>query len=195
MSDFETVYKEMKRHGMKLPKEKVMVRVPQAKAVLGSAMTYFLKHEGANMLWLPEYADVADWLTDNRGRGLFLYGNCGRGKSLLCRYVLPAILLKYGQRVVTAFDAQEMNRDIDFVLSKHLISLDDVGTEEQSVKYGERRLAFAEIMDAAEKYNKLVIVSTNLSVDDVKKRYGDRILDRILSTTTRVLFEGGSLRQ
>ncbi|WP_044215348.1 hypothetical protein [Dysgonomonas gadei] len=61
--------------------------------------------------------------------------------------------------------------------------------------FGNRRMAFAEVMDAAEKHGKLLIISTNLPVDDIRKRYGDRVLDRIKSTTTRILFEGESLRQ
>ena len=95
---------------------------------------------------------------------------------------------------MSVFDIQDMNRDIDLVLSKHIISLDDIGTEEVSIKYGERRMAFAEVMDAAEKHGKLVIVSTNLNESELKERYGDRVLDRIKATTSRILFTGKSLR-
>ena len=157
-------------------------------------MRYFIGQEGREAVWLPEYEKVAAWLSGNQGRGLFLFGNCGRGKSILCRHALPAILLECCRKVVSVFDMQDMNRDIDLVLSKHILALDDIGTEEQSVKYGERRMAFAEIMDAAEKHGKLVIVSTNLGENELRERYGDRILDRIRSTTTRVRFSGASLR-
>lgn len=192
---FDDIVKEMRDHGMKLPNEKVFISVPNARTVLQNAMRYFIGFEKREAVWLPEYEQVAKWLSGNNGRGLFLYGNCGRGKSVLCRFALPAILLKYCRKVVTVFDIQDMNRDIDTVLSKHLISLDDIGTEEISIKYGERRMAFAEIMDAAEKQGKLLIVSTNLNDKDIRERYGDRILDRIVATTTRVLFTGKSLRQ
>ena len=195
MYSFENTIEEMKRHGMRLPNDKVQINIANAERLLHHAFSYFLKSEGREMIWLPEYDRVADWLTDNKGKGLFLYGNCGRGKSLLCRYVLPAILLKCCQKVVSVFDIQEMNRDIDYVLTKHIIALDDIGTEEQSVKYGERRLAFAEIMDMAEKRNMLVIVSSNLLAADIRSIYGDRVLDRIKATTRRVFFDGESLRR
>lgn len=123
-----------------------------------------------------------------------MYGNCGRGKSLLGRFVLPAILLKYSGKITSVYDIQEMNSRVDAVLKKHIISLDDIGTEEISVDYGNKRMAFAEIMDAVEKHGKLIIVSSNLDADSIKKRYGDRIMDRIRATTTRVLFNGESLR-
>lgn len=194
--NFDGILEEMKTHNMKLPNERVYISVPNARQVLSGAIKYFIRQiDGRDAKWLPEYEKVAEWLRRNDGRGLFLYGNCGRGKSVLCRFALPAILLKYCRKKVNVFDIQDMNRDIDEVLSKHLISLDDIGTEEISIKYGERRMAFAEIMDAAEKQGKLLIISTNLNDKDIRERYGDRILDRIKATTTRVLFTGESLRR
>ena len=195
MRTFEQITGEMKAAGMRLPVNRTMVCVPDARNVLFGTLRYFLKAEGREAEWLPEYEQVAGWLAGNEGRGLFLFGNCGRGKSLLCRYVLPAILLAHVRKVAAVYDMQEVNRDIDGVLAKHVISLDDVGTEEVSVKFGEKRLAFAEVMDAAEKYGKLVMVSTNLTLDELRQRYGDRVVDRIRATTRRVAFNGKSLRQ
>lgn len=192
---FDEILAEMRAHGMKLPPQRVRIAIPHAKETLEAAMRHFIGQEGREAVWLPEYDKVAAWLADNQGRGLFLYGNCGRGKSVLCRYAIPAILLAYCRKVVSVLDVQDMNADIDRALSRHILALDDIGTEEQSVKWGERRMAFAEIMDAAEKRGKLVIISTNLDDADIRERYGDRILDRIRSTTTRVLFRGESLRR
>lgn len=114
---------------------------------------------------------------------------------MLCRYVIPAILLKNFRKVVRVFDMQEVNRNIDNALVHHILALDDVGTEENSVKYGERRNAFAEVMDSVEKQGKLILVSTNLGEKELRERYGDRVLDRIISTTKRVVFTGKSLRK
>lgn len=185
----------MQAHGMVTPEDRVFISIPEARKILYSAMSFFIGKEGRKVEWLPEYEKVAEWLSNNKGRGLFLFGNCGRGKSVLCRYALPAILLQFAKKVVNVFDIQELNGDIDNVLSKHIISLDDIGTEELSIKYGERRMAFAEVMDAAEKKGKLVIVSTNLTMEELQGRYGDRVLDRIKSTTKRVMFVGNSLRR
>lgn len=194
MRNFREVEQLMQKQKMKLPNAKIWIQIPQAREVLREAMTYFLHKEGRKLVWIPEYDEVVDWLTDNKGRGLFLYGECGRGKSLLCRYVLPAILLRMYNKVVTVFDMQEVNRDIDKALSKRLLTLDDVGTEEVSIKYGERRHAFAEIMDAAEKESKLVLISSNLGSGDLYRQYGERTLDRLKATTKRIPFEGKSFR-
>lgn len=194
-NDFKSIYEDMKIHGMPLPAEKVFVQIPNAKTILENCFKYFLSFQNAEFVWQHEYDEVVKWLENNQGRGLFLFGDCGRGKSLLSRYVIPAILLKYRKRVVAVYDIQEMNAKIDEVLKKHLISLDDIGTEELSVNYGNKRLAFAEIMDSVEKQGKLVIVSTNLKKDAIIERYGERIYDRIISTTHRIEFKGNSLRK
>jgi DNA replication protein DnaC len=194
-NDFKSIYDDMKIHGMPLPAEKVFIQIPNAKTILENCFKYVLSLQNAEFMWQPEYDEVAKWFGNNQGRGLFLFGDCGRGKSLLSRYVIPAILLKYMKKVVTVYDIQEMNAKIDEVMKKHIISLDDIGTEELSVNYGNKRLAFAEIMDSVEKHGKLVIVSTNLKKDAIIERYGERIYDRIISTTYRIEFKGNSLRK
>lgn len=195
MNDFDNILRTMQAHGMKLPDSKIHIHVPHARTVLRHTLSGFLKHQGRKLQWLPEYEEVAGWLADNRGCGLLLYGDCGRGKTLLCRYALPAILLQHCSKLVSVYDMQQANSDIDNVISKRIISLDDVGTESVSVQFGRRRIAFAEIMDAAEKHNKLLIISTNLNAGQILNYYDKRVLDRLRSTTQRIPFEGQSLRE
>lgn len=194
MNDFENILSTMQIHGIRLPGPRIFVSVTDARSVLRATMSGFLNMQGRLMQWLPEYEEVAAWLGDNKGRGLFLFGDCGRGKSLLCRYVLPAILLSHCHKVVSVFNMQEANSNLDEVLSKRIISLDDVGTESVSIQFGRRRMAFAEIMDAAEKDNKLLIISSNLNADEIIRYYDTRVLDRLKATTLRIPFQGHSLR-
>lgn len=195
MIDFSTAYNEMKLHNMPTLADRVLIQIPEAKTILENCFKFFLSKQYGTFIWQPEYEEVAKWLENSEGRGLLLFGDCGRGKSLLARYVLPAILLKYARKVVTVYDVQEMNTKIDEVLKKHIISIDDIGTEEVINNFGNKRLAFAEIMDAAEKYGKLVIISTNLTGQELADRYKDRVLDRIVATTKRIEFKGNSLRK
>lgn len=124
-----------------------------------------------------------------------MYGDCGLGKSILGRYAIPAILLKYCRKVVTVYSMNDVNKDIDSVLSKPILSLDDVGTEDISAIYGNKRQAFSEIMDDVERNGKLIIISTNLNDSGLREKYSDRVMDRIMATTTRVKFTGKSLRK
>ena len=196
-TDFSSVVDEMKLHGMPAPslKQNVTFSIAGAHEIVTNAFDYFLSLQNRETIWKKEYDEVGDWLTNNEGRGLFLWGDCGLGKSLLGRYILPAIMLKYCRKVVNVYNVSEMNDKIDEILTKQFISLDDIGTEEIVNVYGNKRLAFAEIMDAVEKQGKLVIISTNLNKEALIEKYGFRVFDRIISTTKRVKFEGESLRK
>ncbi len=193
--DFTEVVEEMKRHGMKTPSNKLQIQIPDAKLWLQKAMKYFIEREGKEMQWLPPYDEVAEWLSDNKGRGLLLYGNVGQGKTVLSRLAIPAIFLKSARKVVNVYNIDEMNAGIEEIKTKRIISLDDIGTETIVNDFGNKRNAFAEIMDNAEKTGQLVIISTNLGKDQLIEKYGDRVFDRILATTKRVVFRGESLRR
>ena len=196
MDEVNRILEEMKAHGMKVPNEKVNIAIPNAEKVFKNALSYFIGMEnGKQAQLLPEYQSVAKWLENNEGRGLFLYGNCGRGKTIIAQYVVPAILLKYCRKVVACYDAQEMNEKLNEVLQRKLLCIDDIGTEDVSVVYGNKRLAFLEVVDAAEKQGKLLIVTSNLNHEQLVEKYGERAMDRIRATTKRILFVGDSLRR
>ena len=194
--DFREIAEGMRLRGMQTPDNKVHIRIDNATAILRVAFAYFLSVQspGAEMQWKSEYDSVGQWLENNQGKGLLLHGPCGLGKTLLARYCLPAIILKYARLIVNTFDTQDMNRDPEKVLSKHLIGIDDFGTEDVSVAYGNKRMVLTEVLDMAEKKGKLLILTTNLSGDQIAKKYGARAYDRILSVTTRVRFDGKTLR-
>ncbi len=182
-------YKELE------PAARFKINIQSAETVLKEAFEYCCKKLGSDFVWLPEYNNVATWLQDNEGKGLFLHGDCGRGKSLLVRWVIPSIIAVGYNRIFTIKTAQEMNNSIDKILEGRLISIDDVGTEDVLVDYGNKRLVFAELMDAVERKGLLAIISTNLSGDEIEKRYGTRTVERIISTTKRIEFKGESLRK
>jgi DNA replication protein DnaC len=194
MQTFDDLLLKMQEHGMKVPGQRFSIMIDDSKKVFSETMKYFLSMENKEFVFLKEYDEIVEWLSNNNGRGMFMHGMCGRGKSLLARYVLPAIIASYCRKIVAIYDMAEVNANLDEVLKKNIISIDDVGTESEAVKYGERRMAFSEIVDAAEKYGKLLIVTTNLNHDEIKARYGIRVLDRIMSTTKRVAFNGISMR-
>lgn len=194
MVDIRQTFEEMRRHGMSVPSDSINIKVPNAEQLLKDSMKAVLEYEGREVKWHPAYAEIAKWLTNNEGKGLFMFGNCGLGKSLLGRLVIPAIILKVENKVVNVFDMDSLNDKIDLALSKRLVTLDDIGTEDIAVNFGARRMAVAEIIDNAEKKKNLLILTSNLSNNDLLTKYGVRVLDRLKSITKRVLFEGESFR-
>ncbi len=170
------------------------VQIPDAREVFDHYMTIVLGLLNKKYEWLPEYQAVIDWLSDNDNKGLLLQGKCGVGKSIIARYVIPAIFSDYYSKIITCYNAQELNENIAEVLSKHLICIDDIGTEGESVIYGERRMVFCELIDLAEKKGKLIIGTTNLGGDALTSKYGERAVDRIKAMTKRVLINKQSFR-
>ncbi len=196
MNAFDKDFEEaLSWHELPLPKAIPKIEIADARQVLGDCFRWFLAKQGSDFVWLKAYEEVADWLSNNRRKGLFLHGDCGLGKSQLTRFVLPAILLKYTGKVCRVYDVRQMNRALDEVLRRRVVALDDIGTESVINDFGNKRLAFAEIVDNAEKNGVLLIVSTNLNADALKELYGTRVVERIIATTRRVQFAGKSLRR
>lgn len=192
MIDFKKTIDGLKETGFDPIPNKVNIHIPDAKDLLKRGLNYFTQNNG---IWLSEYEQIAEWLSDNKGKGLLCIGNCGRGKTLICEKVIPVLLNHYCRKIVNCYDAQQMNSKLDEVKRFHIIYIDDVGTENISVKYGEKRIAFAELVDEAEKKGKMLIITSNLSTDDIQLKYGERVLDRLKAITKVVLFEGESLRK
>lgn len=189
--DFREAINRLREVGLNPMPSTVRISVPEARDILMRGLNFF----APDAVWLPEYDRIAEWLTDNKGRGLLCTGNCGRGKTLICAKIIPILLNHYCNKVVKVYDAQQMNAELDVVKSKHILCLDDVGTESIAVKYGDKRWAFCEIVDEAEKRGKLLIVTTNLSAEELAMKYGERTMDRLVAITTRVTFKGESLRR
>ena len=194
MSNFKAICESMKAHGMKLPSDREILRLMGAKQAIWTSLSYFINQQGKRPVWIPEYDRVAEWMEDNDGKGLLMYGNCGMGKTVLGMYVIPSIILALGGKVVKCYNMDEMNRNADEVKSKRFVYLDDIGTESPYMEYGNKRAVFAEIMDNAEKNGNLVIASTNLDRDGLESMYGSRVIDRIRSTMRVIPFNGKSMR-
>ena len=189
--DFRAVKERLKDTGFNPGPMTIPVKVRNASEALKNGLNHYM----GDAQWLPEYDEVVEWLTDNQGRGLLCYGNCGRGKSVICGKIIPVLLNYYHNKIVSCYDAQSLNARADEILAKHILYIDDIGTESMAVKYGERRMVFSELCDLAEKKGKLLIVTTNLSLNEIAEKYGERTMDRLVAITKRVKFSGESLRR
>jgi len=185
--------------GVQLPST-VSIKIPNAEERLRGGLDYFVNvfSRGAvtRATWNEaNYRPIVDWMTDNQGRGLLMIGNCGLGKSLIGKYILPYLIRDSCRKVVNIFSAQELNNKPDEILSYHIVYIDDIGTENISNIYGNKRIPFMELCDAAEQKGKLLICSTNLTLDELADKYGERTIDRLRATTKVVPFVGQSLRK
>lgn len=177
------------------------IRIADAEKRLRDGLSYFL---GDGYRWLPAYDQIADWLTDNKGRGLLCIGTPGLGKSLICQKVLP-VILGNGGRPIVSINATDLYGRIEEIKKERIVIIDELGKEPRK-KYGDVNTSFFELCDNAERTGQLLIITTGLSTTivseqyrhlyplSIEERYGKEVLDRLSVIVKAVLFSGKSMR-
>jgi len=140
---------------------------------------------------LDSYDEIIDWLSDTKGRGLMLMGECGLGKSTILNYVIPAIFRTKTNKMLTSVPAKEL-KEIERSNASFII-IDDLGTESIKNDYGTKIDAVADAISYAEDSSKTLLITTNLDAEDLTKRYDDRTLDRLRKCKV-VVIKGKSFR-
>lgn len=146
--------------------------------------------------WLSEYDQIANWLTDNQGKGLLLIGPPGVGKSEICMKVIPMIFRMAFHKIFSRYQATELCNEATYrtSLRQRFIAIDDFGIEGTFYDYGNPHIVFSEIVDGIEKYGTLLVTNTNLTLEEIKVKYGLRIFDRLRANTQIVVIREKSLR-
>jgi DNA replication protein DnaC len=141
---------------------------------------------------LPEYDEIIDWLSDTKGRGLMLMGECGLGKSTILNYVIPAIFRTKTNKSMKSIPAKELKEiersDASFII------IDDLGTESIKNDYGTKIDAVSDAISYAEDSSKTLLITTNLAKKALKARYDERTLDRLRKCKV-VVIKGESFRK
>ena len=196
---FAEVATYLQQQGYNSRKDPYHIRIDNARKRMEDGLHYFLKDQAQ---WLPGYDKIADWLADNKGRGLLCVGTTGRGKSLLCQQILP-IILGNGWRPIASIAATDLKSRLDELLHEKIVIIDDLGKEPRKY-FGNVDNSFFELCNNAERTGNLLIITTNLSTtpsdralypDSIQERYGAEVLDRLKSITRMVRLEGESLRR
>lgn len=196
---FADVADYLSQHGYNPRRDPFHIRIPNARKRLEDGLRYFL---GDGYTWLPAYDQIADWLTDNKGRGLLCVGTPGLGKTLICEKILPVILGNGGHPIPFAC-GNEICQRLDDLLKERIAIIDDLGKEpaKATVNYQHRR-PFFELCNNAVRNDNLLIITTNLSPnainnpdypDSIERKYGREVLDRLKTITKAVLFSGKSM--
>ena len=135
MEKIGNLLERLKDTGFEMP-NRVFIKVADARKRLANGLRYMLAQQGEKPQWLPEYELIADWLSDNKGKGLLLAGSCGRGKTLVATRILP---LFFAERHLfyNLFNSYELNSRQNEVFRCKILCIDDIGVENESVKYGE----------------------------------------------------------
>lgn len=179
-----------------IPPQPTYIRISNAREHFENTFRKIATYFKFDYTYQKGYDDVVDWLSDNKGKGLALLGGCGVGKTMMLKYVLPYVISTQTDYKVAQFDATKFRSitDIDNLLKNKNIAIDDVGVEEVVSDYGNKVNPFSVIMDEVEKYNKMILFTSNLLPKELKERYKTRTYDRLKATVTIATILGSSNR-
>ncbi len=143
---------------------------------------------------------------NNEKSGLLFYGKAGLGKTFLCNCIAREIINKgytvfystAGQLFKSA-EKERFRRDeeeavtnfSDDIQSVDLLIIDDLGTEFAN-SFTDSELF--DILNTRLMNNKPVIISTNLSINNIRDNYSDRIASRIVGNYRIIRFLGDDIR-
>jgi DNA replication protein DnaC len=138
---------------------------------------------------------VHKWLNRQDGafdinKGFFIYGPVGVGKTTLLQSIqkymlihsLPSIHYASANDISSIYSS-EGEIGIKGYKYKHHRIIDDVGQEDKSGHYGQKKWVINDLLmaryDLFLKSKKLTFISTNLTPDEFKELYGDVVADRV----------------
>lgn len=138
---------------------------------------------------------------------LLLYGNTGVGKTFLTNCIAKELLDRSHTVVyltsLKLFDILESckfdrdlsqtqkNASLSYLLNSDLLIIDDLGTELNN-SFTSSQLYHC--IDTRLTNRRSTIISTNLSFDDLRERYSERIFSRITSNYTLLKITGDDIR-
>ena len=151
---------------------------------------------------LAKYVD--DFKTHKHdGTGFFLYGAVGTGKThaavalcnaLIEKYFLPVHFCKTGEamaRVRRAIFDQNNDRPLREIMETPFLVLDDLGIDNRTEFFVE---TLYRIIDHRYEHKLPTVITSNMSLDDVKDRYMPQISSRLLQMCCVIKFSGEDRR-
>lgn len=145
-------------------------------------------------------------LIDSDPRNIMLYGSVGIGKSFLSCCVAKELMDKgytvtyrsatglfeeLARNTFNNDNKDDLYNLIDYIYNCDLLIIDDLGTELLSSFISTQ---FFSLINERNLRRKSTIISTNLSLEQIRDRYSDRVLSRIVSSYAVIKLTGPDIR-
>jgi DNA replication protein DnaC len=124
-----------------------------------------------------------------------LSGPAGTGKTFLMRCMIGNGRIQHAQRDIADWGLDQIHDWFDWRDGKE-VCIDDLGAERPSIKYGDRDEIMRLVIERRVRERKgRTHVTTNLTGEQIRERYGDRILDRLMGMCKVFKMVGQSRRE
>ncbi len=152
----------------------------------------FINDENTN----EKASRVARWLFSSKQRGLILMGSMGNGKSTMLH-----VIHRLFKGTSTFGDAQDIfehfkkSQGSMRYWDEPFLLIDDMGIEPvRCLVFGEEYFPISRLLLHRYDRQLTTIIATNLDVEEIQARYGDRVVDRMHETFSVITYEHESYR-
>lgn len=140
---------------------------------------------------------VSKWLFCSEKRGLLLMGTMGNGKTTMLSSIRRLFECKTALvNAIDLYDSYKENQGLVPRRNEVLLLIDDLGIEPiRCLIYGEEHYPLSKLFLYRYDRRLTTVIATNLDEEQIKERYGDRVMDRMIETFEVIIYDAGSYRQ